>query len=493
MRFANKTVLLAALTSLLAAATLEERVGELEERLRYYDEMEEIVDRIEKKSFQDRLNLTSELRFRMDRFNYRLDKLTTDREKAGLPEVDRDNVENDPFEKNYEPHYSVMLRLNMTAELEENAKFFARLVGSRSSQNNERLCILSRKITAEPENKNMAFDFDRAYFDLKFLDRDAGKYYLSAGILPTSGGSSSNIIENVPRKSMFPSLIFDSNVMGAILTADISKPLGIEKSFVRAIGGKAFTLNPGQFYYQCNRETIQNMDVAGLFFETRFPEMGENILYLGANRAGNIKATPYLGSSSANVDIKTLDPLGDITNYGAGFEVLRLASVWDLFFHYAVSHPEGNGNRLDAFVGNRAPVDSDLDGDYDSIQNSNGDPAYTNASYAGGELLDEDGYAFHTGFRYALCNCLKWGAEYNRGSKYWWSATQGSEDVFNKLATRGDAFETYINYHYERAINFRVGYLRIHEAYTGSGWHFGEPAEKSGEQNNYYMIVSTRF
>lgn len=474
----------------LAGATLEERVGGLEERLKYYEEMEEIVEGIEKKSFQDRINFSSELRFRADRFDYRLTKLKTGLEGSG--EMDRDAVENDPFEKHYEPHYAVMLRLNMTATLDEDAKFFARLVGSRSSQNNQRLCILSRKITAEPENRTMAFDFDRAYFDLKFADGSAGKYYLSAGILPTSGGSSSNIIENAPRKSMFPSLIFDSNVMGAILTADLSEPVGLEKSFVRAIGGKAFTLNPGQFYYQCNRETIQNMDVGGLFFETKLPSLGENILYAGVNRAGNIKATPYIGSSSAEVDIKTLEPLGDITNYGAGFEVRNLASSWDLFFHYAVSHPQGNGNRLDAFVGS-VVSDTDGDGDYDIVKNADGTTAYTNAPYAGGELLQEDGYAFHTGFRHSLCNCLKWGMEYNRGSKYWWSATQGSEDVFNKLAARGAAAEAYINYFHQRTFNFRVGYLRMREAYTGSGWHFGEPAEKSGDQHNYYLIVSTRF
>lgn len=468
--------LFAAMASLLTASTLEERVEELEKRLKYYDEMEEIVEEIEKKSFQDRINLSSELRFRADQFSYRLTKLKTGLEGS---EVDRDAVEGDPFEKQYEPHYAVMLRLNMTATIEENAKFFARLVGSRSSQNNQRLCVLSRKITAEPENKNMAFDFDRAYFDLKFLDTDGGKFYLSTGILPTSGGSSSNIIENAPRKSMFPSLMFDSNVMGAILTGDFSESVGIEKSFVRAIGGKAFTLNPGQFYYQCNRETIQNMDVGGLFFETKLPVVSENILYIGANRAGNIKATPYLGSSSTSVDIKTLKPLGDITNYGAGLEVRNLASDWDLFFHYAISHPDGNGNRIDF---------TDTNPDLAATGNF-----YTTADYARGELLNEEGYAYHTGFRHALCDCVTWGGEYNRGSKYWWSATQGSEDVFNKLATRGEAVEAYINYYHDRMINFRAGYLGMHESYTGSGWHFGEPAEKSGDQQNYYLIISTRF
>lgn len=482
-------LLLTLLAASLAAASLEERVDELEKRLKYYNEMEEIVDAIEKKSLQDNLNLTAQLRFRMDQFSYKLDKLKTDRE--GIDEVDRDAVEGNPFDKQYEPHYSLMLRVNMQAEMEQ-AKFFARLVGTRSSQNNQRLCILSRKITAERENKGTSFDFDRAYFDLKFLDSDAAKFYFSAGILPTSGGSSSNIIENTTRKSMFPSLIFDSNVMGAILTADLSESVGTDRSFVRMIGGKAFTLNPGQFYYQCNRETIQNMDVGGLFFETRLPGLGENIAYIGANRAGNIKATPYLGSSSAGIDLKTLDPLGDIMNYGMGIEMREIASAWDFFFHYALSHPAGNGNRID-FTGSANPVDTDGDGITDTVENSNGDPAYTNASYAGGTLLKEDGSAFHTGFRHGLCRCLKWGVEYNRGSRYWWSATQGSEDVFNKLATRGHAMEAYINYYHKRMINFRLGYLNMHEDYTGSGWHFGEPAPKSGDQKNYYMIISTRF
>jgi hypothetical protein len=337
--------------------------------------------------------------------------------------------------------------------------------------------VLSREVTAEPENRAMAFDFDRAYFDLKFWDGPGAMFYFSTGILPTSGGSSFHIIEDTPRKSMFPVLVFDSNVMGAIITADLSKSVGLEQSFVRAIGGKAFTLNPGQFYYQCNRETIQNMDVAGLFAETRIPGVGENILYAGINRAGNIKATPYLGSSSAGVDIKTLDSLGDITNYGAGIEAQNVAGAWDFFLHFALSQPNGNGNTIDFTDTNPALTDN----------------YYTNADYARGSLLKKEGEAYHAGLRYAFCHCLKIGAEYNAGSRYWWSATQGSEDVFNKLATRGFAREAYISYKYERTVSFRLGYLQMHEAYTGSGWHFGEPAPKSGDQENLYLIVSARF
>ena len=461
---------------LLAADSLEDRINALEERLRYYEETERIIENVERKSLQDRINFSADLRLRMDDFSYKLSRLTTDVENSGGTEVDRDAVESDPFDKNFAPHVALNLRINMTAQMDENMRFFGRLIASRSSQNNERLCVLSRNITAESETVSTVIDFDRAYVDWLVGER-GGKWYLSAGILPTSGGSSSNMIEDSPRKSMFPSLIFDANVMGGIVTADISNQTGLDKSFIRFIHGKAFTLDAKQFYYQCNRETIRNMDVTGLFAETQLPGFADSLLYLGINEAANIKAVPYLGSSSASIELKTLDSLGDITNISAGIELRRLGGSLDWFLHAALSDPDGNSHTMD-FTDTSPTLDATT--------------AYTNASYARGGLLSDGGRAFYSGVRYHVSPALKLGAEYNEGSKYWWSATQGSEDVFNKLATRGHAGEFYLNYQFNRVIDTRIGYLHIHENYTGSGWHFGEPASKDGDQYNYYLIVRAR-
>lgn len=469
-----------------AKSELEQRVKNLEDRLAYYRELEQIVDRVETKSLKDKINFTPELRLRIDNFRYRLTELKETLTEGADGPADRDAVEGNPFDKSFDGHYSVRFRMGMESELSDNARLHGRLVIERSSQNNKRICILSRKETAASENVPTAMELDRAYVDYFFGSLDTPMVF-SAGILPTSGGSSSNLIEGTTRKSLFPSLMFDSNMMGGIFTADLSRWAGADHTFLRLVAGKAFTSDPSRFYYQCNRETIQNMDITGLFLETSLGLLQDNTVYLGLNRAGNIKATPYLGASSAGTDLKNGEGLGEIVNLGAGIEARKVkGSRLDLFFHYALSLPDGNGNVLD-FAGPHVDPATGV------AYHEDGSEAFTSGTYAEGPMIDGDGHAYHTGFRYGFANGVRIGGEYNRGSETWWSVTQGSEDVFNKLATRGDAWEGYVTVPLGRSLSVRTGYLQIHEEYTGSGWHFGQPAEKDGVQKNYYLIVNALF
>jgi len=108
-------------------------------------------------------------------------------------------------------------------------------------------------------------------------------------------------------------------------------------------------------------------------------------------------------------------------------------------------------------------------------------------------MLQKDGYAFYIGSRYRVTQDINIGAEYNYGSKYWFSATQGAEDMFNKLATRGDAFEVYTLWQFHKYLNAKLAYMHIKENYTGSGWHFGEPAKKDATQEIYTLSLEARF
>ena len=453
-------------------------------------EFEELLEKIETKSLSDKIKFSPELRVRMDKFKYSMADIVTDLQQNGGTEADRDTG---GFSKNWKPHYSMRLRLNMATDITDNAKFTGRITVAKSSQNNERICVLSRGISAASTNTSTSFDVDKAYFDYSFLKKSKIPLIVSAGILPTTGGLSSNLIEGTPRKSVFPSLIFDMPSYGGILTANLSNVIS-ENSWVRFVGGKAYALDANQYYYQCNRETIQNADIAGAFFETKIPVLGDNTFYIGANMLSNIKATPYLGSSGAGVNIKYEKEMGDITNFGAGLELRNISDTGlDFFIHGALSNPKPNGHSMD-FTGLNG-TDKDGDGDYDTVKNDNGDKAFTNASYARGTMIDGDGNSFYTGMRYTISQLknAQIGAEYNKGSKYWWSGTQGSEDVFNKLATRGSAIELYYTQPWSQNISSRVGYLRIQEDYTGSGWHFGEPAKKDGTQTNMYFMVNAYF
>jgi hypothetical protein len=108
-------------------------------------------------------------------------------------------------------------------------------------------------------------------------------------------------------------------------------------------------------------------------------------------------------------------------------------------------------------------------------------------------MLSSNGYSLYLGTKYDFNPQFHTGIEYNYGSKYWFSATQGAEDMFNKLATRGNAYELYGTWNISKYLNTKLSYLDIHESYTGSGWHFGEPAKKDADQKILSLSLEAKF
>jgi hypothetical protein len=181
---------------------------------------------------------------------------------------------------------------------------------------------------------------------------------------------------------------------------------------------------------------------------------------------------PDVSSNDAEV-------LGDMTTFGLGLDVEKVAqSDATLFLHTAASIPNANGKTdnykiLDATDPN--------------------DPGFTTADYASGEMLGSNGYSIYFGAKYDISAAFNVGAEYNYGSQYWFSATQGAEDMYNKLATRGEVFEVYGTWKLNKYLSSKLGFLQMHENYTGSGWHFGEPAKKDATQSVSYITVDAKF
>jgi len=300
-------------------------------------------------------------------------------------------------------------------------------------------------------------DLDRAYFDYKINAKSDYPFIFSFGILPTSGGTPMQYAEIRARQSVFPALVFDLDSYGMILTSELTHLFG-QKSFLRAIAAQAYTLNPNIYPYQCNRETIDNADIYGLYFDTHLTQ--DTLLSVGVNVLHNLKAHPYLGP---DVTASNADDLGTMITFGLGIDVEKIAhSDLNMFLHSAISNPHGNGNEDD--YGPASTV------------------VFTLSDYATGPMLTKNGYSIYTGFHYDVTSSWMLGGEYNYGSKYWFAATQGAEDMYNKLATRGHVGEGYLIWMFNRYIFTKVGYMYTQEEYTGSGWHFGEPIEKGGEQ-----------
>lgn len=456
---------------LLLADTTDDRVKRLEERIAQLEgvhksaaadleDMQAVVDSVERKSFTDVLDFTPEVRLRFDKMQY----------KVGSFETDYDPINNTPnredIDKDFSPASSVRFRLNMHANVLEDISFHGRMVLQHSTQSNERLCILSKDIKSSGSVSGI--DFDRAYFDYKLNADSDYPFIFSFGVLPTSGGTPMQYAEVRARQSVFPALVFDMDSYGVILTSDLTHLLGA-KSFLRAIAAQAYTLDQNIYPYQCNRETIDNADIYGLYFDMQITPTA--LFSLGVNVLNDLKAHPYLGP---DVSADNAEILGRMVTFGLGIDAEKVAdSSMNFFLHAARSHPYANGN-----------ID-----DYGPASTVN----FTNSDYATGPMLSADGYSLYSGLIYDVSRYLSLGAEYNYGSKYWFAATQGAEDMFNKLATRGHVGEGYLIWKLNRYLFSKIGYMYTQEDYTGSGWHFGEPIAKGGEQQVGYLQFNASF
>ncbi|MEA1918485.1 MAG: DUF3373 family protein [Campylobacterota bacterium] len=476
--------------SLLASQALENRLESLEDQIQKlqkehtalqddYADMNDILELVERKSILDSMNLNAELQLRLDSFAYDSRYI----EGENTPDYKADPhggiQRRDEFTKNFDPASMVRFRFNLSAHLLEDLSFHGRLVMVRSSQSYQRLCILSQDIKSA--DAVTAFDVDRAYFDYKFNKDSRYPMVLSAGVLPTTGGTPVQYGEFNVRQSLYPALVFDMDSYGLIVTTNISNLLN-QESFIRAIMARAYTLNPNIYPYQCNRENIDNAEIYGLFVDTRFSE--KSLFSMGLNYLNNVKAHPYLGP---NISTEDAHVLGSMMTLGMGLDIESIGQTpLSVFLHTALSMPDGNGKKDDYQIDPNTYVD----GVGFTQDNKVG---YSEADYAQGTMLEDQGYSIYAGLQYAFTPEWHLGAEYNYGSQYWFAATQGAEDMYNKLAIRGHVGETYLAWNFHENMFLKAAYMYTKEEYTGSGWHFGEPAKKDAVQEVSYLLVNAKF
>ena len=451
---------------------LEKEIQELKQTVKFQqddlDERMPIIEDIEKKTILDKINFSPELELRFDKMDYRLGEISAENTKiVGHSDSSLNGLQRrDEFSKDFEIATAVKFKLNMSAIIDDKVKFYGRMLYTVSSQANQRLCILSRDIKSV--NSSSAFDVDRAYIDYSPNKYSAYPFTFSFGLLPTTGGTPMQYAQSKTRQSLFPALVFDMNSYGLIATQKLN-----QNTFLRGVLAKAYTLRANFYPYQCNRENIDNANIIGLYADTKFNFIGNSLLSFGVNMLNDLKAHPYLGPDVNAQDTKVL---GNMLTFGIGLDMEKVAkSDTTIFLHTALSHPSQNGE-----------VD-----DYQMANDE--DDGFSTAEYAQGSMLDKDGYSVYIGLRHKINSQISIGSEYNYGSKYWFSATQGAEDMYNKLATRGNVGEVYGIWKFHKKLDAKLGYLYSDENYTGSGWHFGEPVDKDATQKIAYLTINAKF
>jgi len=400
-----------------------------EENSAYIEEVEEHTENTETRLLEDKLKFGVGFKTTLDNFT---------KKYASGRVVKNSNI------------WSNKLMLNAKADITDSMKFYARLsmykywgssyVHTYSSYDN-----MQGRVPADS-----SIYVERAYLDWFFNQNGKLPFALTIGRQPSGDGPSYQFKDNTTRKATYSALLYDGAADGIVATLNLSKLLHYKKTYLRFGYAKGFgyaeTANDiGNAYIGASNNDLKDTNVYGVFLDTSLPFIENSLVQFSASKMKDIVANPLDGSAVTNKN------LGDMDIYGAMVEITNLKNMnLDLFAHYGYvkAHPN-----LNSYYG------------YGGLLNSPGD------------RLSKSGDAFWIGSRYGFGKRAKYkiGLEYNHGSKNWVTLTQGSFDPYNKLATRGDAYEAYVMYVANRYLNIRLGYIRIDYDYTRSGWFVGEP------------------
>ncbi|NPA66505.1 MAG: DUF3373 domain-containing protein [Epsilonproteobacteria bacterium] len=292
---------------------------------------------------------------------------------------------------------------------------------------------------------------ERAYLDWFFFNDSSLPMALTIGRQPSADGPSHQYKDNLKRKATYSALLYDGVADGAVWTLNFSKILQYPKTYLRFGYSKGFGYVSsdkyiGNAFIGASNDDIKDTNVYGIFFDTTLPEMPNSLVQISYSLLDDIIANPL------DVDYSNNKNIGDMTLFGLMVEADDVADLHlDLFAHYGYNKSNPNGK---TYI----------------------DPNGNAVGLLGDGQEEKSGYAYWLGGRYSFGedSHYKIGFEYNHGSKDWVSLTQGGYDLYNKLATRGDAYETYLMYIVNRYLNFRIGYIAIDYAYSRSGWFVGE-------------------
>jgi len=424
------------------------------------DELEERVDEIETSTLTDKIKFGFEFRSRVDTFN---------NTSAAGNEYKANNV------------WSNRLRLNMGSKITDDMKFTGRLSMYKNwSDTGSAYAFTGQDPMQGRRPGNSGVYVERAYIDWKVLKGEV-PVILTIGRQPSSDGPSHQFKDNTVRKSTYSALSFDGATDGIVATIALNKLSGIDGMAVRIGYGKGYQADTGMSYVG-SPTSIADSDVLGIFFDTSLG-MDGSLLQISAVKADDVAS--MVPDNNKNI--------GEIMLYTAMLEFTNIADTnIDVFAHYAISQSKPNGEY--------------------SLMNPGAIPGPTNPplgllTSTPGDTESKNGSAYWLGARYTLplesMNNPRIGIEYNHGSENWFSFTQGSNDLTNKLATRGSATELYYIQPINRYAHLRLGATMIDYEYTGSGYQIGQPMDMATAKTmnptaldkltNYYLLFNVAY
>lgn len=444
-------------------SSMAEELGYLEER----------VDEIETMALTDKINFGLGFRTRMDSYKKELSN-------------------GEDFSDN--ANFSSKLWLDMDAKITDTMTFNGRatmykywsdsdvafensngVLSSMGSSTEQSAAEYDYKQGRMPGDS--ALYIDRAYIDWVLNDGSL-PLILTLGRQPATDGPSYEFKENTVRKATYPALFLDAPQDGVVVTARLDKLTDNLLDSFRVGYGKAFQAHDAEYtgseFETASGESLEDTNMMGMFLEGKIPSVPNTFWMLSYIAGSDMPANPTASVGNENI--------GDLAVYGVSVQATNIAqSGVDLFAHYGMSTLSPNGRTIDMGYGPMGLLTS-----------------------TAGDTEDKDGHAYWAGVRYnpEFLKQLKVGYEYNKGSKNWFSFLFGSNDIVNKLATRGDVHEIYAIYDINRYAYLQAGAMMLDYEYTGSGVHLGAPVAiddlpdsqaELAELTNYYLLFSLMY
>jgi len=409
-------------------------------------------------------------------------------------------------------YYTTRLRLNLKAKVWDNVSFAGRLSMFKNWGDSTGVQVFDswRSFTMDGTSSgNTSGDWlrvERAYFDWKKIN--GSEFYLSIGRRPSTYGPPSHYRENELRGGTPSGHLVNFNFDGATLGYNLGEITGIEGQVVRFCYGQGFESQWGNgemFGDIVTKDThLGGFNIDAINDGTNFLQF---TLFGAKNVNDGFKGTMAFPTQLAGIFAPTMyQDMQKFDNFNFVTRVQPSGVIGDMYLGgIGFAREEANDIKWFASLGwTRAEPNGNAgmfggmlsDAIFEAELNSTGTEIIM-VPKTSDDSDTKDGYGIYVGVQIPA-PYGKFGLEYNYGSKYWTPFTQAQDDpIGSKLATRGHVAEAYYIFDINPKMFIKLAGLYYDYEYTGSGTPVGAPQKiddvLAGTAYSMLPVVDTAF
>ncbi|MCS6206264.1 DUF3373 domain-containing protein [Shewanella baltica] len=409
-------------------------------------------------------------------------------------------------------YYTTRLRLNLKAKVWDNVSFAGRLSMFKNWGDSTGVQVFDswRSFTMDGTSSgNTSGDWlrvERAYFDWKKIN--GSEFYLSIGRRPSTYGPPSHYRENELRGGTPSGHLVNFNFDGATLGYNLGEITGVEGQVVRFCYGQGFESQWGNgemFGDIVTKDThLGGFNIDAINDGTNFLQF---TLFGAKDVNDGFKGTMAFPTQLAGIFAPTMyQDMQKFDNFNFVTRVQPSGVMGDMYLGgIGFAREEANDIKWFASLGwTRAEPNGNAgmfggmlsDAIFEAELNSTGTEIIM-VPKTSDDSDTKDGYGIYVGVQIPA-PYGKFGLEYNYGSKYWTPFTQAQDDpIGSKLATRGHVAEAYYIFDINPKMFIKLAGLYYDYEYTGSGTPVGAPQKiddvLAGTAYSMLPVVDTAF